>query len=29
MEVDGGAVRAAADTAVTLWLDDPYCGDDC
>jgi hypothetical protein len=24
----GGAVRAAADTAVTLWPDDPYCGDD-
>jgi hypothetical protein len=28
MEVDGGAVRAAADAAVTLWPDDPYCGDD-
>jgi hypothetical protein len=28
MEVDSGAVRAAADTAVTLWPDDPYCGDD-
>lgn len=29
MEVDGGAIRAAADAAVTLWPDDPYCGDDC
>lgn len=29
IEVDGGAIRAAADTAVTLWPDDPYCGDDC
>ena len=29
MEVDGGAIRAATDTAVTLWPDDPYCGDDC
>ena len=28
MEVDGGAIRAAADAAVTLWPDDPYCGDD-
>jgi hypothetical protein len=28
MEVDGGAIRAAADAAVTLWLDDPYCSDD-
>jgi hypothetical protein len=28
MEVDGGAIRAAADTAVTLWPADPYCGDD-
>jgi hypothetical protein len=23
-----GAIRAAADTAVTPWPDDPYCGDD-
>jgi hypothetical protein len=29
MEVDGGAIRAAADTAMTLWPDDPYCSDDC
>jgi hypothetical protein len=29
MEVDGGAIRAAAGAAVTLWPDDPYCGDDC
>ena len=29
MEVDGGAIRAAAEAAVTLWPDDPYCGDDC
>jgi hypothetical protein len=29
MEVDGGAVRAAADAAVPLWPEDPYCGDDC
>ena len=28
MEVDGGAIRAAADAAVMLWPDDPYCGDD-
>jgi hypothetical protein len=28
MEIDGGAVRAAADTAVILWPDDPYCSDD-
>jgi hypothetical protein len=28
MEVDGGAIRAAADTAMTLWPDDPYCGND-
>ena len=28
MEVDGGAIRAAAGTAMTLWPDDPYCGDD-
>jgi hypothetical protein len=28
IEVDGGAVRAAADTAVTLWPNDPYCGGD-
>jgi hypothetical protein len=27
MEVDGAAVVSAADTAVTLWPDDPYCGD--
>ena len=26
-EVDGAAIRAAADTAVPLWPDDPYCGD--
>ena len=28
MEVNGGAIHAAADTAVTLWSDDPYCSDD-
>jgi hypothetical protein len=28
IEVDGAAIRTAADTAVTLWPDDPYCGDD-
>jgi hypothetical protein len=28
VEVDGGAIRAAADATVTLWPDDPYCGDD-
>lgn len=27
-EVDGAAVREAADAAMTLWLDDPYCSDD-
>jgi hypothetical protein len=27
-EVDGAAIRAAADAAVTLWLDDPYRSDD-
>jgi hypothetical protein len=29
MEVDGVAIRAAADAAVTLWPDDPYCSHDC
>jgi hypothetical protein len=29
VEVDGGAIRAAADTAMTLWPDDPDCSDDC
>jgi hypothetical protein len=29
IEVDGEAIRTAADTAATLWPDDPYCGDDC
>jgi hypothetical protein len=24
MEIEGAAIRAAADTAVTLWLDDPW-----
>ena len=29
LEVDGAAIRAAADDAVTLWgLDDPFCSDD-
>jgi hypothetical protein len=28
LEVDGAAIREAADAAVTLWLDDPYCSDD-
>jgi hypothetical protein len=28
VEVDGGAIRNAADTAVTLWADDPYCSAD-
>ena len=28
MEIDGEAVRGAADAAVTLWPDDPYCSDD-
>jgi hypothetical protein len=28
IEVDGAAIRAAADAAVTLWPDDPYCSDD-
>jgi hypothetical protein len=25
VEVDGAAIRRAADVAVTLWPDDPYC----
>jgi hypothetical protein len=25
VEVDGAAIREAADAAVTLWPDDPYC----
>ena len=29
VEVDGAAIRRAADAAVTLWSDDPYCSDDC
>jgi hypothetical protein len=28
VEVDGAAVREAADAAMSLWLDDPYCSDD-
>jgi hypothetical protein len=28
VEVDGAAIRNAADTAVTLWADDPYCSAD-
>jgi hypothetical protein len=28
-EVDGAAIREAANDAVTLWLDGPYCSDDC
>jgi hypothetical protein len=28
LEVDGAAIRAAADDAVTLWLDDPFCSND-
>jgi len=27
-EVDGAAIREAAHAAVTLWPNDPYCGDD-
>jgi hypothetical protein len=29
VEVDGAAIREAANDAVTLWLDDPYCSEDC
>jgi hypothetical protein len=29
LEVDGAAIRQAADAAVTLWREDPYCSDDC
>jgi hypothetical protein len=29
VEVDGVAIREAANAAVTLWLDDPHCSDDC
>jgi hypothetical protein len=25
LEVDGAVIRNAADTAVTLWDNDPYC----
>jgi hypothetical protein len=25
---DGAAIREAADAAVTLWWEDPYCSDD-
>jgi hypothetical protein len=28
VEADGAAIRRAADAAVTLWLDDPYCSHD-
>jgi hypothetical protein len=28
LEVDGAAIRRAADAAVTLWPDDPYCSHD-
>jgi hypothetical protein len=28
VEVDGAAIRQAADVAVTLWLDDPFCSHD-
>jgi hypothetical protein len=28
VEVDGAAIRQAADAAVTLWPDDPYCSHD-
>jgi hypothetical protein len=28
VEVDGAAVLRAADAAVTLWADDPYCSAD-
>jgi hypothetical protein len=28
VEVDGAAIRNAADTAVALWADDPYCSAD-
>jgi hypothetical protein len=28
VEVDGAAIREAADAAVTLWWEDPYCSDD-
>jgi hypothetical protein len=27
VEVDGAAIREAADAAVTLWPDDPYCAE--
>jgi hypothetical protein len=27
VEVDGAAIREAADTAVTLWPNDPYCAE--
>jgi hypothetical protein len=29
LEVDGAAIRQAADAAMTLWREDPYCSDDC
>jgi hypothetical protein len=28
VEVDGAAIRQAADAGVTLWPDDPYCSHD-
>jgi hypothetical protein len=28
VEVDGGAIREAANAAITLWSNDPYCSDD-
>jgi hypothetical protein len=28
VEVDGAAVLRAADAAVRLWVDDPYCSAD-
>jgi hypothetical protein len=28
VKVDGAAIREAADAAVTLWSNDPYCSDD-
>jgi hypothetical protein len=29
VEADGEAIREAANEAVTLWSDDPYCSQDC
>jgi hypothetical protein len=29
VEVEVAAIREAANAAVTLWRDDPYCSEDC